>query len=147
MKETEFKGEAKSMVLEQEIPKKKRMEKVVDLTEDDNLDEDKVFQLMVEIEALKCEKKKAEREVQFWKEKYFKELELRVSHLSESSISKDGERPSAGRREVGLSCEDGLQAGTDSDYMLSKKLKGVDLMHIGEIGCKRIGNLQAAGIK
>ncbi|KAH7538161.1 uncharacterized protein LOC107414615 [Ziziphus jujuba] len=123
--------------------REKGMENVVDLTEDDNLDEDKVFQLMIENNVLECEKKKAEREVKFWQEK-FKELELRISHLNDRSISKGNEQPLAERREVGLSSENELQAGADLGYMLSKD-EGADLVRFGEIGGKRNDNLQPAG--
>lgn len=128
----------------------KGMEKIVDLTED-NLDEDKVVELMIENRVLVCEKEKAESEVNVWKEK-FKDLELWVSHLDESSISKGGEWLLAGGTKVGLgvrnlkSCENGLHVGAGSDFVENKD-KVVDLVQIGDIGCKTIDNLQAAGTK
>ncbi|KAF3432874.1 hypothetical protein FNV43_RR23976 [Rhamnella rubrinervis] len=123
----------------------KDMEKIVDLTED-SLDEDKVTELMIENKVLECEKEKAESEVNVWKEK-FKDLELWVSHLDESSTSKGAEWLLAGRTKVGLrvrnlkSNEDGLHVGGGSDYVKNKD-GVIDLVHIG---CKTIDNLQAAG--
>lgn len=51
----------------------KRTERVVDLSEED-LDEDKFIQLMIENKVLECEKEKAERDVKAWESK-FRELE------------------------------------------------------------------------
>ncbi|XP_002513591.2 uncharacterized protein LOC8274391 [Ricinus communis] len=67
---------------------------VVDLTEDADEDEDEediVDQLIVENYTLECEKKKAESEVEVWKEK-FKELELWVSRVDESAVMQGGKR-------------------------------------------------------
>lgn len=49
----------------------KAMTRVVDLTtDDDDLDEDWVAQLIIENKLLACEKKKAERDVKAWESKF-----------------------------------------------------------------------------
>ncbi|CAK9176967.1 unnamed protein product [Ilex paraguariensis] len=67
----------------------RRMETIVDLTED-NDEEDKILQLMIENKVLDCEKRKAERDVDIWMMKC-KELELRVLGLEESLALRSGE--------------------------------------------------------
>ncbi|PON96876.1 hypothetical protein TorRG33x02_072550 [Trema orientale] len=65
----------------------KTMEKVVDLTEDDWDDQDRVSQLMIENSVLECEKKKAERDVKAWENK-FKELEFWILHSQKNLVSR-----------------------------------------------------------
>lgn len=69
----------------------KKVNAVVDLTTGEE-EEDKVAQIMIENRVLECEKKKAENEVEFWKEK-FKQLELRVLQLDDTSFLKGGKPP------------------------------------------------------
>ncbi|CAN6564818.1 unnamed protein product [Malus baccata var. baccata] len=133
-------------------------EGIGDLTEE-NGEEDKVFQLMVEIKVLECEKKKAESEVEAWKQK-FKELELLVL--------KGGELPLDGRMKVAgvgslnvdsledsgtvqlnkriklddeLQVESGLENSRDKDMAVDRVDVGSTRLPLG----KEIGNLQSAG--
>ncbi|RXI09623.1 hypothetical protein DVH24_025094 [Malus domestica] len=73
-------------------------EGIGDLSEE-NGEEDEVFQLLVEIMVLECEKKKAESDVEAWKQK-FKDLELMMLKLDKNSVLKGGELPLAGRMKM-----------------------------------------------
>ncbi|KAH1125552.1 hypothetical protein GYH30_014907 [Glycine max] len=67
--------------------KERGVEAIIDLTNDDD---DEVAQLMIENSVLECEKKKAESEVEVWKDKYWK-LESLVSQLKLESDSYSNE--------------------------------------------------------
>ncbi|WCJ36787.1 hypothetical protein M5689_017966 [Euphorbia peplus] len=54
--------------------------------------EDEIFQLMAENRVLECEKREAESQVVFWKDK-FKELELRVSKMDVRTTPVKDEKP------------------------------------------------------
>lgn len=129
----------------------KGSEKIVDLTEDNLGEDSKVADLMIENKVLEIEKEKFESEVKLWKDK-FKDLELWVSHLDDSSTSKGGERLLAGRTKVGLevpslkSCGDGLDVGAGSDHVKNKE-KALDSVQIGNVCCKATDNQKAAGTK
>ncbi|KAF4380464.1 hypothetical protein F8388_024757 [Cannabis sativa] len=66
----------------------KRIEKIVDLTNDDweEEEEDKMALLMIENRVLECEKKKAERDVKAW-EKKFEELQAWILHSQKPLLS------------------------------------------------------------
>lgn len=129
----------------------KGSEKIVDLTEDNLGEDSKVVDLMIENKVLEFEKQKAESEVKLWKDK-FKDLELCVLHLDDSSTTKGGERLLAGRARVGLkvrslkSCGDGLDVGAGSDHVKNKD-KVVDSVQINNVCCTATDNQKAAGTK
>lgn len=75
-------------------------EGIVDLTVE-NEEEDKLVGLMVENKVLECEKKRAESEVEIWKEK-FKELESWVLELDQNSALRCVEWPLIGGAKLGL---------------------------------------------
>ena len=107
----------------------KSEERVVDLTKDD-WEEDKLTQLMIENRVLECEKKKAERDVEAWENK-FKELQLWILHSQKSLVSGGDEWPLV-------------------DKTMGDKKKDDDFADIGTI-CpspgKGVVDLKAAGIK
>ncbi|GMY07399.1 hypothetical protein FCV25MIE_02638 [Fagus crenata] len=134
-------------------------ERTVDLTEEN--EEDKVVQLLIENEVLECEKKKAECEVQVWKEK-FKALESRVLQLDRNLVLRSAEQPlMGGLRNVnchdiseskeaieGIRPTDGSHDGTGLDYV-QNKAKVESLVDVGSTICrspnKGMVDLQAAG--
>ncbi|KAK4362976.1 hypothetical protein RND71_018217 [Anisodus tanguticus] len=58
---------------------------------EENEEEDKVLQLMIENSVLECEKRKAECDVEYWKSKC-NELQLTVAELDKKMVSKAGDR-------------------------------------------------------
>lgn len=58
---------------------------------EENEEEDKVLQLMIENSVLECEKRKAERDVEYWKSKC-NELKLIVEELDKKLVSEAGDR-------------------------------------------------------
>ncbi|KAJ8554340.1 hypothetical protein K7X08_025018 [Anisodus acutangulus] len=77
---------------------------------EENEEEDKVLQLMIENSVLECEKRKAECDVEYWKSKC-NELQLTVAELDKKMVSKAGDRISTeGLRETEeIHQEKGLQ--------------------------------------
>ncbi|KAL6123131.1 hypothetical protein ACLB2K_075654 [Fragaria x ananassa] len=118
-----------------------RMEIVVDLDEG-NVEEDRVFQLMVENEVLECEKKKAESEVEAWKRK-IEELEMWVLKLTGDSVEAS-RRTEPNER---IRPEDGLKVGVGMESSRSKDIamNVVDLSSKYHSPGKGICHLQAAG--
>lgn len=108
-----------------------RVESIIDLTEDD-WEEDRVSQLMIENSVLECEKRKAERDVKAWENK-FKELEPLILHSQKSLVSRGDELPTAGKT-------------------MGHMKKAVDLVDIGSV-CHSpgqgvgLGDLKATGKK
>ncbi|VVA11244.1 Hypothetical predicted protein [Prunus dulcis] len=143
----------------------KGTERIVDLTED-KWEEDKVFQLMIENKVLECEKKKAENEVEAWKEK-FGELELGILKLDNNLVLKGGKVPLAERIRLEdgspnvnspedsrttqpnkrIKLEDGLHVERDLECSRDKDIV-VDLVDVGST-CHSLGkgicDLQSAG--
>ncbi|XP_068316523.1 uncharacterized protein [Pyrus communis] len=141
-------------------------EGIGDLTEE-NEEEDEVFQLMVEIEVLECEKKKAESDVEAWKQK-FKDLELMMLKLDKKSVLKGGELPLAGRMKVAgigspivdslegsgtvqlnnrIKLPDELQVEGGFEYLRDKDM-AVDVVDVRSVCLplgNEIGNTQSAG--
>ncbi|KAF3959760.1 hypothetical protein CMV_015454 [Castanea mollissima] len=123
------------------------VEKIVDLTEE-NEEEDKVIQLLIENKVLECEKKKAESEVKVWKQR-FKELESQVLQLDENSFVRSAEQPlMEGTRIEGIRPRDGSHDGTGLDYMQNNE-KVESLVDAGSTFCHSPGkgtvDLQPAG--
>ncbi|XP_009357330.2 uncharacterized protein LOC103948061 [Pyrus x bretschneideri] len=133
-------------------------EGIGDLTEE-NGEEDKVCQLMVEIKALECEKKKAESEFEAWKQK-FKELESLVLKGGELPLDRWMKVAGVGSLNVdsledsgtvqlnkGIKLDDELQVEGGLEYSRDKDM-AVDRVDVGStrppLG-KEIGNLQSAG--
>ena len=125
------------------------VEKIVDLTEE-NEEEDKVVQLLIENKVLECEKKKAESEVKVWKQR-FKELESQVLRLDENSFVRYAEQPLMGGTKIeGIRPRDGSHDETDLDYM-QNNANVESLVDVGSTFChspsKGTVDLQAAGTK
>ncbi|KAL4594899.1 hypothetical protein ACB092_12G052800 [Castanea dentata] len=123
------------------------VEKIVDLTEE-NEEEDKVVQLLIENKVLECEKKKAESEVKVWKQR-FKELESQVLQLDENSFVRSAEQPlMEGTRIEGIRPRDGSHDGAGLDYMQNNE-KVESLVDAGSTFCHSPGkgtvDLQPAG--
>lgn len=123
------------------------VEKIVDLTEE-NEEEDKVVQLLIENKVLECEKKKAESEVKVWKQR-FKELESQVLQLDENSFVRYAEQPLMGGTKIeGIRPRDGSHDETDLDYM-QNNANVESLVDVGSTFCHSPGkgtvDLQAAG--
>lgn len=123
------------------------VEKIVDLTEE-NEEEDKVVQLLIENKVLECEKKKAESEVKVWKQR-FKELESQVLRLDENSSVSYAEQPLMGGTKIeGIRPRDGSHDGTELDDM-QNNAKVESLVDFGSTFChspiKGTVDLQAAG--
>lgn len=117
---------------------------IVDLNED-NLEEDKVFQLMLENEVLECEKKNAESEVEAWKQK-FKELESWVLKLKPTGDSLAASRRTQPNERNKV--EDGLNVGVGMEYLRDKD-RVVDLVDVSskyQSPGKGIFHFPAAGI-
>ncbi|BFG23466.1 hypothetical protein CerSpe_097400 [Prunus speciosa] len=143
----------------------KGTKRIVDLTEDKR-EEDKVFQLMIENKVLESEKKKAENEVEAWKEK-FRELESGILKLDNNLVLKGGEVPLAERIRLEdgspnvnsledsrttqpnkrIKLEDGLLVERDLECSRDKDIV-VDLVYVGST-CHSLGkgicDLQSAG--
>lgn len=86
----EEKPELKTLKREKEgneMSSGREKEEIVDLTEEGEGEEDAVVQLMIENRVLECEKRRAEGEVEFLKQK-LKELESRV--LNEAVVFQTG---------------------------------------------------------
>ncbi|XP_059435195.1 uncharacterized protein LOC132168124 [Corylus avellana] len=153
--------------------RERHMERIVDLTEE-NGEEDNIVQLLIENKVLQCEKKRAESEVEVWKEK-FKELSSRDLVLNEDSLLRCAEWPLIGEKKEaiqgirtrdgshdvnshevsekieaiqGIRTRDGSHDGTNFDYV-QNKAKIETLVEVGSTICqspgKGIGELQAAG--
>jgi hypothetical protein len=132
------------------------MDRIVDLTEE-NGQEDRIVQLLIENKVLQCEKKRAESEVGVWKE-MFRDLELRVLVLNENSTKTGWGLRNVISHEVsekkeaieGIRTRDGLRDGTSFGYV-QNKAKIETLVDVGSTIChspgKGIGDLQAAGTK
>lgn len=103
----------------------KGTEIIVDLNED-NLEEDNVFQLMLENKVLECEKKNAESEVEAWKQK-FKELESWVLKLKLTGDSLEASRRTQPNQRNKV--EDGLNVGVGMEYLRDKD-RVVDLVDV-----------------
>ncbi|GLT53376.1 hypothetical protein SLA2020_266500 [Shorea laevis] len=119
-------------------------DRIFDLTEE-NWEEDNLIQLLIEIKVLECEKKRAESEVEVWKEK-FKELESLVLVLNENSILRCVEWPLIGGTRTGF----GLQNVTHEVRVKKEAVEAIEtLVKVGSTIChspgKGIGDLQAAG--
>ncbi|XP_062149268.1 uncharacterized protein LOC133857898 isoform X2 [Alnus glutinosa] len=120
------------------------MDRIVDLIEE-NWEEDKIVQLLIEIRVLECEKERAESEVEVWKEK-FKELESLVLVLNENSVLRCVEWPLIGGKKRGF----GLQNVTHDVRVKKEAVEAIEtLVKVGSTIChspgKGIGDLQAAG--
>ncbi|KAL7003552.1 hypothetical protein U1Q18_004704 [Sarracenia purpurea var. burkii] len=144
------------------ICEERGMGNVVDLTEE-NDEEDKVIQLMIENKVLECEKKAAESEVEVWKLKCG-ELELRVLELEkEKSVLRGGgqyqlagmkiSQPEIDRKQTALASdlEDGLDVincSTENE-MVTNNETTCAAVGVSSTWCsslKGIEDLQAAGI-
>lgn len=145
--------------------RERHMDRIVDLTEE-NGEEDKIVELLIENKVLQCEKKSTESEVEVWKEK-FKELS-QVLELNENSVLRCVEWPLIGGTKTGLGLEnvnshevsvkneaiegirtrDGLHDRTNFDYV-QNKAKIETLVEVGSTSChspcKGIDEVQAAG--
>jgi cell division protein FtsB len=122
------------------------MDRIVDLIEE-NWEEDKIVQLLIEIRVLECEKERAESEVEVWKEK-FKELESLVLVLNENSVLRCVELPLICGKKRGF----GLQNVTHDVRVKKEAVEAIEtLVKVGSTIChspgKGIGDLQAAGTK
>jgi len=122
------------------------MDRIVDLIEE-NWEEDKIVQLLIEIRVLECEKERAESEVEVWKEK-FKELESLVLVLNENSVLRCVEWPLICGKKRGF----GLQNVTHDVRVKKEAVEAIEtLVKVGSTIChspgKGIGDLQAAGTK
>ncbi|XP_059435276.1 uncharacterized protein LOC132168178 [Corylus avellana] len=120
------------------------MNRIVDLMEE-NQEEDKLIQLLIEISVLECEKKRAESEVEVWKEK-FKEMESLVLVLNENSVLRCVEWPLIGGTKTGF----GLQNVTHDVRVKKEAVEAIEtLVKVGSTIChspvKGIGDLKAAG--
>ncbi|PRQ60338.1 hypothetical protein RchiOBHm_Chr1g0380081 [Rosa chinensis] len=129
---------------------------IVDFNED-SLEGDGVFQLMLENKVLECEKKTAESEVEAWKQK-FKELKTWVLKLDKDLVLKGGEFPwnltgdsvEASRRtqpNERIELEDGLNVGVGMESSRSKDIavNVIDLSSTYHSPGKEICHLQEAG--
>lgn len=75
----------------------KTMGGVVDLTEE--IGEDEVLQLMTENKVLECEKRKAETDIEVWKENC-KEMQSLITELEKKLVSKDGNTAVSNKKEI-----------------------------------------------
>jgi hypothetical protein len=131
--------------------RERHMERIVDLTEENGAEDD-IVQLLIENKVLQCEKRRAESEVEVWKEK-FKELSSRDLVLNENSLLRCVEWPLIGEKKEaiqGIRTRDGSHDGTNFDYV-QNKAKIETMVEVGSTICqspgKGIGELQAAGTK
>lgn len=118
--------------------REKEKKTVVDL-EDESEGEDKVVQLMIEIHVLECEKKKAESEVQVWKERFNKlesrALELGLEWASLGCHEENGKKQNS----IWVNPEGNSHLGTSLNF-LQNQGKGVDLVNVASCISLPTGN-------
>ncbi|KAL2339655.1 hypothetical protein Fmac_007595 [Flemingia macrophylla] len=111
--------------------KKREAETIVDLT-----DEDEVVQLMIENNVLECEKKRAESEVEIWKDKYWK-LESWASQLKLESGSYHHEE-NGKEKIVPIDGSLHLKPIIDSEVHRDEKVRRQLTFRIGESPSKKM---------